>query len=64
MFVKIFDESHEADLEDSVNEFINTNDIDIIDIKYQVSTMYDYKNQKSIFVKPDFNFIKDNTKNN
>lgn len=23
-----------------------------------------YKNQKSIFVKPDFNFIKDNTKNN
>lgn len=45
MFVKIFDESHEADLEDSVNEFINTNDIDIIDIKYQVSTMYDYKEQ-------------------
>ena len=36
MKVKIFDEEHEKDLEDSINEFIK-NDIVIIDIKYQVS---------------------------
>lgn len=35
MQIKIFDEEHEKDLEDSVNDFIN--DKDIIDIKYQVS---------------------------
>lgn len=36
MKVKVFDESHEKDLEDSVNGFINDRD-DIIDIKYQVA---------------------------
>ncbi len=35
MLVKIFDESHEKDLEESVNEFIK--DKDVIDIKYQVA---------------------------
>ena len=35
MKVKIFDESHEADLEKSVNEFII--DKDIIDIKLNVA---------------------------
>ncbi len=35
MQIKIFDEEHEKDLEDSVNDFIT--DKDIIDIKYQVS---------------------------
>jgi len=35
MKVKIFDESHEKDLEESVNNFIS--DKDIIDIKYQVA---------------------------
>lgn len=36
MKVKIFDESHEKDLEESINSFIcNLNDI--IDIKYQVA---------------------------
>lgn len=35
MQIKIFDEEHEKDLEDSVNDFII--DKDIIDIKYQVS---------------------------
>ena len=34
--VKIFDEGHEKDLEDSVNKFIEDKD-DIIDIKYQVA---------------------------
>ena len=36
MNVKIFDESHEKDLEDKINEFLKEH-IDIIDIKYQVS---------------------------
>lgn len=37
MKVKIFDENHEKDLEDAINEFLD-DDIDIIDIKYSVST--------------------------
>ena len=37
MKVKIFDESHENDLESSVNMFLSTLNGDIIDIKYQVS---------------------------
>ncbi len=36
MKVKIFDESHEKDLEKSINEFLRNNDIEVIDIKYQV----------------------------
>ena len=36
MKVKLFDESHELDLEKSINKFLNENDIDILDIKYQV----------------------------
>ncbi len=35
MKVKVFDESHESDLEKSVNEFIV--DKEIIDIKFQVA---------------------------
>lgn len=39
MKVKIYDESHEKDLEDDINEFLEENiDKEIIDIKYQVST--------------------------
>ncbi len=36
MFVKIFDEEHEMDLEDKINSFIK--DKDIVDIKYEVAT--------------------------
>ena len=36
MRVKIFDEGHEKDLENAINEFLET-EIDVIDIKYQVS---------------------------
>lgn len=36
MKVKIFDESHEKDLESSINDFLNETNCDIIDIKYQV----------------------------
>lgn len=38
MKVKIFDESHEGDLEDDINKFIQEKEPEIIDIKYSVST--------------------------
>ena len=38
MKVKIFDESHEKDLETAVNKFISDEDPDIIDIKFSVSS--------------------------
>ena len=37
MKVKIFDEGHEKDLEQDINDFI-TDDIEIIDIHYSVRT--------------------------
>ena len=37
MKVKIFDEAHEKDLENSINTFLNEGEFDIIDIKFQVS---------------------------
>lgn len=37
MKVKLFDESHELDLEKSINKFLNSKELDLIDIKYQVS---------------------------
>ncbi len=37
MQVKLFDETHELDLEQSVNKFLKDLDGDIIDIKYQVA---------------------------
>lgn len=37
MKVKLFDESHEKDLEKSINAFLSTTNSDIIDIKYQVA---------------------------
>ena len=45
MFVKIFDENHEEDLEDAVNDFINNDGIKVIDIKFKVAIMYDNKDQ-------------------
>lgn len=37
MKVKIFDESHEKDLEDAINKFLEEKKPNIIDIKYSVS---------------------------
>lgn len=37
MKVKLFDESHEKDLEKSINAFLSNTNSDIIDIKYQVA---------------------------
>ena len=36
MYVKIFDEEHEMDLEDKINSFIK--DKEVVDIKYEVAT--------------------------
>lgn len=44
--VKLFDEEHEMDLEEKLNKFLEKIDPkNLIDIKYQVATMYDYKSQ-------------------
>lgn len=37
MKVKVIDESHEKDLERSVNVFLSSGDMDVIDIKFQVA---------------------------
>ncbi len=37
MKVKVFDESHEKDLEKSINTFLSTTNSDIMDIKYNVA---------------------------
>lgn len=37
MKVKVFDEECERDLEERINDFISNNDIDLLDIKYQVA---------------------------
>ena len=37
MKIKVFDESHEKDLEEAINNFIKENEIDVIDIKFSVS---------------------------
>lgn len=39
MKIKVFDESHEKDLESSVNEFLKTVE-DLFDIKYQVAISF------------------------
>ena len=48
MKVKIFDESHEKDLEESVNKFIEDKN-DIIDIKYQVAISINGEDQLYCF---------------
>jgi len=42
--VKLFDEGHEIDLEDEINDFLKTVK-ELVDIKYQVAIMYDMKTQ-------------------
>ena len=37
MKVKVFDEGHEKDLENAINNFINETNPEIIDIKFSVS---------------------------
>ena len=47
--VKVFDESHEKDLESAINEFLDETDKDIIDIKFQVSVAIDHDEQVYCF---------------
>lgn len=37
MKVKVFDEGHEKDLEQAVNDFLDSLETDLIDIKYSVA---------------------------
>lgn len=39
MRVRVFDESHEEDLEETINNFLEDERINVIDIKYQVAIM-------------------------
>ena len=46
MKVKVFDESHEHDLEMRVNEFLDMiSSCKVVDIKYQLATLYDGREQ-------------------
>ena len=38
MHVKLFDESHELDLEKSINKWLDKHNVDIVNIKYSIST--------------------------
>lgn len=38
MKVKVFDESHEKDLEDAINKFLEEKEVEIIDLKFSVGT--------------------------
>ena len=48
MYVKIFDEEHEQDLEIVVNEFLQTIE-NVVDIKYSVAIMNDSKTNEQIY---------------
>lgn len=37
MKVKVFDESHEKDLENEINTFLKEEKVDLVDIKFSVS---------------------------
>lgn len=49
MFVRIFDENHEEDLEEIINDFLENENIKVIDIKYQVAIMFDNKSYEQIY---------------
>lgn len=48
MHVKIFDENHEQDLEDAINDFLPLIK-ELIDIKYSVAVMCDLKTNEQIY---------------
>lgn len=45
MKVKVIDESHEKDLESSINSFLSEFEGEIIDIKFQVAVSVDHDEQ-------------------
>lgn len=46
MKVKVFDEQHELDLEDAINEFIEENECNVIDIKFSTSSFVDEEKEQ------------------
>lgn len=48
MLVKVFDEEHEQDLEEAINEFLQTIN-ELIDIKYSIAIMNDFKTNEQIY---------------
>lgn len=46
MKVKVFDEQHELDLEDAINEFIEENEGNVIDIKFSTSSFVDEEKEQ------------------
>ena len=50
MKVKVIDEGHEKDLEESINNFIKENNIDIIDIKFNSSCSIYEKSKYTVFL--------------
>ena len=49
MKVMIFDESHEKDLQDSINAFLKDEEKEIVDMKYQVAMMIDPRSLEQIY---------------
>lgn len=45
MKVKLFDEDHEKDLEEAINSFLENEEIEVLDIKYQVAVAIDHDEQ-------------------
>lgn len=37
MKIKVFDEAHEKDLEDSINNFLKEKNVEIVDVKFSVA---------------------------
>ena len=37
MKVKLFDESHEKDLEEAINNFLSANEVEVVDIKFSTA---------------------------
>ena len=50
MKVKIFDESHEKELEEEINKFIKEKDIEIIEIRYAEVIASTVKNKSIAFL--------------
>jgi len=63
MKVKVIDESHEKDLENEINKFIESSDIDVIDIKFSTScTLYSEEQIYCFSALIMYNKVKENVK--
>ena len=63
MKVKVIDESHEKDLENEINKFIEDSTIDVIDIKFSTScTLYSEEQIYCFSALIMYNKVKENVK--